>query len=65
MKAKEKHSISNITFQNRWKYRKYSRNCDWTIIGISKWWASVNKYSYNLCLFGFELKIWVKREFID
>jgi len=55
-----KHKYDEITFHNRWKYNKYSRNCDWTIIGIAKWWVSPERYCYKICLFGLELKIWFK-----
>ena len=52
-------------FFNRWKQRKYSRPCDWTIIGISIGWSNPNDFCYRLSFFGFELIFWFIREFIN
>lgn len=54
----KKVSFDEITFYNRWKQHPYSRNCDWTIIGISTWWVDPTRYCYKVCFFGLELKIW-------
>lgn len=55
--------FDKITFWNRWKYRKHTRNCDWTIIGFSVWWSSPESYCYKLCFFGLEVKLWLNRVF--
>lgn len=60
-----KHKIDRIHFYNRWKYPKYSRPCDWTIIGISTWWSSPESYSYRIGFFGLELRIWIHRQFLN
>lgn len=38
--------------------KKYSRNCDWTIVGLHKRWASWDSYCYKLCFFGLEVSFW-------
>lgn len=55
--------FERIAFLNRWKLKKYSRNCDWTIIGISVWWSSPESYCYKFCFFGFEVNLWFERIF--
>jgi hypothetical protein len=58
---KETIKYERIYFKNRWKEHKYSRNCDWTIIGVSKWWCSPYNFCYKLCFFGLEVHIWFNR----
>jgi hypothetical protein len=60
---KPKITFDRISFFNRWKQRKYSRNCDWIVFGLAVWWVGPESYCYRLCLFGLELKIWFNREF--
>ena len=62
MRNKYKHRFDRITFQNRWKQTKISRNSDWVIFGIQQWWFSPYEYEYRLCFFGFDMRIWMKRE---
>jgi hypothetical protein len=57
-------TYDRVYFFNRWKQRKYSRPCDWTVFGLAVWWSSPESYCYRLCFFGLELKIWFKREFL-
>ncbi len=59
--AQYKHRFDEITFTNKWKQRYWG---DYTLIGISKFWFSSYEYEWRLCLFGLELRIWMKREFI-
>lgn len=58
---KKKISFERIAFTNRWKYN-YPPD-DWTIIGIAQRWFSPESFEYKICLFGFDLHIWFKREF--
>lgn len=60
---KDKISFERIFFNNRWKQKKYSRNCDWVIIGISKNWFGPTSFCYKISFFGFDLNIWFLREF--
>ncbi len=50
-----------IVFNNRWKHKRLSRYCDWTIFGLRKEWFDMNSYSYSISLFGFDCSIWFKR----
>lgn len=61
---KSKITYDRFYFQNRWKRNKYSRNCDWTIVGLSVWWSCPTSFCYTFSLFGLELKIWFTRDFI-
>lgn len=49
-----------IYFQNRWAQPRYSRTCDWTIVGISKRYCSWDQFQYMICFFGFSMHIWFK-----
>lgn len=53
--------FDQIYFQNRWRYRKYARPSDWTVIGLSVRWFSPDEFSYRLAFFGLDLNIWFKR----
>ena len=48
---------------NRWKEKKYSRNCDWVIIGIQQWHSGPDGFCYKLCFFGIDLHIWFEKSF--
>lgn len=61
---KAKHHFRRVALRNRWTERWYELN-DGTIIGIEVWWAGPKDYAIKLCLLGFELQFWFKREFID
>lgn len=61
MRTKYKHSFDQLWFINRWKQRRFSRSDTWTIIGIRKAYFSPNEYEYAICLFGFELRIWMNK----
>jgi len=61
---KEKISFNEIIVYNRWLYNKYQRNCDWVIFGLSVCWFSPERYCYKISVFGIDLKIWFKREFL-
>lgn len=60
---KEIHKFDSLSFQNRWKTRRFSRNSEWLIVGAYKRWASVYKYAYIIGIGGLEMQIWIKREF--
>ena len=62
---KEKITFERLFLNNRWKQKEYSRNCNWTIIGIHKHWAGPSSFCYKLCFFGIDIHIWFNREFID
>ena len=53
--------IRRIAFLNRWKRNKYARNCDWTILGISVWYADPENYCYKFCFIGFDMNIWFEK----
>lgn len=61
MDAKTK--FSRFILINRWKTKKYSRQCDWTIIGIQEWWAGPNDFCIKFCFFGIDLCFWFKKNF--
>lgn len=65
MAGKYKHSFDSINFRNRWGINRWSRNCDWVIIGIHKWWCGSDLYSYQFCLLGFDMIIWIRRTRIE
>lgn len=48
-------------FKSRWADRKYFRDKNWTIMGISQKWLGCDSVSLRLCLFGFEIRFWFKR----
>ena len=51
---------------NKWKHEsKYTRGGNWIIIGFAKEWFGIAQYCYKLCFFGFELKLWITREWIE
>jgi len=58
---KDKVKFERISFLNRWKQKKYSRQCDWVIIGVQQWYSSWESYCYKLCFFGFDVHIWFKK----
>lgn len=60
-KTKFKHYFHGVCFENRWMITNYNRNGDWTIIGLSKWWAGPTEYSYSVSFFGLTMRIWMKR----
>jgi hypothetical protein len=63
--AKYKHKFDRVTFTNKWTYHRSLRHWgDYTLIGLSKFWFSSYEYEWRLCLFGLELRIWMKRELI-
>jgi len=62
MKRRYKHKLDEIVFTNRWKQSCWG---NYTLIGITKYWFSFSEYEWRLCFFGFELRFWMKREFIN
>jgi len=64
MKGKYKDSLDNIVFRNRWSIPKHQRCDDWLIFGFEKWWFAPNEYEYRIGFFGFDCRIWIKREWI-
>jgi hypothetical protein len=63
--SKTKITYDRFYLQNRWRQKKYARNCDWTIIGLSTRWSSPNDFCYRISLFGLEFSFWFKREFLS
>ncbi len=59
---KYKNTFERFYFNNRWKQPTYSRNGDWTVLGISVWWCSPASFRYSICLFGIEFHFWMKHE---
>ena len=64
MSQKEKIEFDRVSVINRWRMKKYSRNGDWVVFGLSKWWASFENYCWKISLFGVDVQIWFKRRFI-
>jgi hypothetical protein len=50
--------FDSVSFLNRWKQRRLSRNANWTIIGVSVWWSQPTKYCYKFSFFGLEMRIY-------
>ncbi len=65
MKQKEKHRFKRVYLHNRWTEQRWSRRGDWLLLGVYKRWGSVYSYCYTIGLFGFEISIWIEREFIN
>ena len=59
--SKYNHKIEDVWFHNRWKEKH--PNCDWTIVGVSKWWSGPTYFVYKICFFGIELRIGINRIF--
>lgn len=58
----KKYKFDCIVFNNRRKFNKILRNCNWVIFGLRKEWFDPNSYSYTIALFGLDLSIWFKRK---
>lgn len=54
-------SLDKIYFYDRWTY-KYPPD-DWCVIGMSVKWYDSRAFEYRICLFGFELRVRIKRTF--
>lgn len=63
--SKWKITFDRFMVLNRWTLKPYSRNCNWTIIGVQKWWAGPKAFCYKICFFGFELQIWFERQIVE
>lgn len=61
---KTKYKFRRINVRNRWNERFYKLN-EGTIIGIDIWWCSPKDFAIKFCLFGFDVQIWIEREFIN
>jgi hypothetical protein len=61
MKTKYKHSFDTIIFNNRWRLPIYSRPSNWVIIGLYIRWFSPSEYECKFCLFGLDLRVWMRR----
>jgi hypothetical protein len=59
-----KYEFERLVFSNRWARPKLSREDDWLILGISKWWFSPEQFEYRIGFFGLQLRIWIKRTLI-
>jgi hypothetical protein len=59
-----KFHFDRITFNNRWRCSRFGRSSDWVMIGFSKWWTGPELFHYRLSFLGFDLKIWIRREFL-
>ncbi len=56
--------IDRIMVNNRWKRPSFSRPDDWTIIGIRQKWYSPIDYEIRFCLFGYDIIVRLKKEFL-
>jgi hypothetical protein len=65
MRTKYKITFGQIMIRNRWKQKRWSRNCDWTPFGFHIHWFGPESYSWQICLFGIDIIIWWNRTFID
>jgi hypothetical protein len=65
-KPRYHHSFDRVTGVCRWKWNKWAGlhvdAQDWTIVGIGKRWFGPGEYEFILAFFGFEVRIWMKRE---
>jgi hypothetical protein len=61
MKSQYRTRFDRIYFRNRWRMKKYSRPCDWTIVGIHKRYAAWDQFEWMICFFGFELHVWLEK----
>lgn len=57
--------FDRVFLDNRWATKKILRPGDWTIIGIHKRWASWQSFEYQICFFGFSLRIWFFKRDIE
>lgn len=62
MKTKYKYQFDRIVFMNRWAQPFYMRNSTWTIFGLRVHWFSPLELEYQLCFFGFDIRIWINRK---
>lgn len=65
MRRGYKHSLDRIITTNRWRQSRIQRSGDWVIVGIQRWWFNPLEYEYRICFFGFDIRIWMKRKFIE
>jgi hypothetical protein len=63
MKTKYTHKFDRIVFNNRWKRPHYSRSGDWILIGIGRRLFGVFEYEWVISFFGFDLRIWMKKDY--
>lgn len=69
MRQKEKIRYDRFFFRNRWI--GYSRRFgmrdggSFILIGIHRWYCGPTEYKWGFCLFGFELDVWFKIEYVD
>jgi hypothetical protein len=63
MRTKYKHSIEKIYGYCRWNH-KYPPD-DFCLFGIAKWWHSPEMYQYRFCLYGFEIRVQIKRKYVS
>lgn len=57
--------IDRVAVNNRWKHPMYSRPDNWTIIGIRQRWYSPTEYEIIFCFFGYDIRVWLKKEFLN
>lgn len=64
MNSKYKTRFLKVKFTNRWRIPDYSREDNWTIIGLSVFHFSNERFHYKICFFGLQVNLHFKREFI-
>lgn len=57
--------IDRVMVENRWKRPNFSRSGDWTIIGIRERYFSPTEYEIIFCFFGYDIRVWLKKEFLN
>ena len=58
-------TLKTIQFWNRYQKINRHNRSNWNIIGIVRKWSGHTLYSYRLCFFGFEVRFWIEREWIE
>jgi len=61
MRSKYKTEYQEVIFNNRWSRRKYQRNGDWVIIGISRAFFSPKEFELSINFFGFDIRIFFEK----
>ena len=61
MRRKYKSKFERLFINNRWKQKKYMRNSDWVVFGLSQKYFSPTEYSINIHLFGIDFRFWFKK----
>ena len=59
MNKERKFKLCEISFHNRWNMKYPNKN--WTIVGVSRWWAGCEIKRFGIDFFGLDVFIWFER----